>query len=169
MNSLDAITLKALLAALIRLNNSLPSELQNQLNQIAETFPSDVSKLHALARSYLPLEQEYMEARIALQDDGERLRFTVPESDNSAQISDEEMINFAVEVLKAADSVNLVKKKAQESSALGQLLFQLRSGKRRRLSEFYGALPATRPYPGKEAIRQEVAEQLAHQILGEGA
>lgn len=61
-----------------------------------------------------------------------------------------------------------MKKQAQESSLLGQLLFRLPALKRRRLSEFYGALPATRPYPGKEAIRQEVGEQLARKILNEG-
>lgn len=34
--------------------------------------------------------------------------------------------------------------------------------KRKRLSELYGALPATRPFPGKEAVRDEVGR-----ILGE--
>lgn len=38
---------------------------------------------------------------------------------------------------------------------------RLRPVKRRRLSEFRGALPATVPYPGKEASRQKVAEVLA--------
>ena len=170
MNSLDAITLKAFLAALNRLDKSLPADIQNQLNAIAETFPSDVSKLHALARGYSPLDKDYMDARILLQgSDGERLRFSIPESDNSAQISEEELINFAVEILKADDSVNLVKKKAQESNVLRQLLFPLLQGKRRRLSEFAGALPATKPYPGKDAIRQEVGEYLAKKILGEEA
>lgn len=169
MNSLDAITLKAFFTALIRLDNSLPDDLQNQLNKIAETFPSDIPKLHALAKSYSPLNQEYMEARLALQNDGERFRFTVPDSDSSAQISDEDIINFAVEILKADDSVNLAKKKAQESSAFGQLLFRLPANQRRRLSELAGALPATKPYPGRDAIRQEVGEHLAKQILGEEA
>lgn len=57
-----------------------------------------------------------------------------------------------------------------------ELLFMLEGGevrvrvlKQRRLSEFYGVLPATRPYPGKDAIRQEVAEHLAHQTLSEEA
>lgn len=169
MNSLDAITLKAFITALNRLDNSLPADVQNQLNEIAKTFPSDVSKLHVLARSYSPLDHEYMDARIALQNDGERLRFAVPESDNLAQISDEAIINFVVELFNADDSVNLVKKKAQESNALRQLLFPLLQGKRRRLSEFAGALPATKPYPGRDAIRQEVGEHLAKQILGEDA
>ncbi len=169
MDSLDAITLQAFLTALMRLDNSLPAEVQNQLNKIAEIFPSAVSQLHALARSYSPLEQEYMDARLALQDDGERLRFAVSEPDNSTQSSDEEIIAFAIEVLKADDSVNLAKAKAQESSRIKQLLFGIGHQPVRRLSEFAGALPATRPYPGRDAIRQEVGEHLAKQILGEEA
>jgi len=57
-----------------------------------------------------------------------------------------------------------------------ELLFVLEGGevrvrvlKQRRLSEFYGALPATRPYPGKDAIRQQVGAHLAHQTLSEDA
>ncbi len=42
---------------------------------------------------------------------------------------------------------------------------RLRVLKPRRLSEFYGALPATVPYPGKEAIRQNVAENIAQKNL----
>jgi len=38
---------------------------------------------------------------------------------------------------------------------------RLRPLKRRRLSEFRGALPATVPYPGTDIIRQQVAETLA--------
>jgi hypothetical protein len=30
-----------------------------------------------------------------------------------------------------------------------------------RLSDFYGALPATMPYPGKEAVRQSITDYLA--------
>lgn len=38
---------------------------------------------------------------------------------------------------------------------------RIRPVKQRRLSEFRGSLPPTVPYPGKEAIRQKVAETLA--------
>ena len=38
---------------------------------------------------------------------------------------------------------------------------RLRPVKRRRLSQFCGALPATVPYPGKEAIRQQVAQNIS--------
>lgn len=37
---------------------------------------------------------------------------------------------------------------------------ELRVQKRKRLSDLYGALPATRPFPGKEAIREEVGAAL---------
>ncbi|MBE9170020.1 AbrB/MazE/SpoVT family DNA-binding domain-containing protein [Pleurocapsales cyanobacterium LEGE 06147] len=41
---------------------------------------------------------------------------------------------------------------------------RLRPVKKRRLSEFRGTLPATKPYPGKAAIRKVVAESLARKI-----
>ncbi len=126
MNSLDAITLKAFLAALMRMDSSLPADLQKQLNEIGKTFPSNISKLHALAKSYSPLALEYKDARLALQKDGERFRSSGLEADYSTGISDEKLINFALEVLKADDSVNLVQKTYTESSLLGQLLFHLR-------------------------------------------
>ncbi|HEY9631896.1 MAG TPA: hypothetical protein V6D14_00730 [Coleofasciculaceae cyanobacterium] len=126
MDSLDTITLKAFLAALMRLDAPLPEDLQNQLNEIGKVFPSDVSQLHTLAKNYSPLAQEYMDARLALQNDGERFRFAGSESTFLTQASDEKIINIGVEVFKADDSVNLVKKAATESSVLGQILFQLR-------------------------------------------
>jgi len=124
MNALDTITLKAFLAALMRLNDSLPADLQNQLNEIAKALPADICKLHAIAKSYLPLAEEYIDARLALQHNGFRLN--VPDADYSNQMRDEKIINFAVEVLNTEDSVNLAKQQAQESTVLGQLLFYLR-------------------------------------------
>jgi AbrB family looped-hinge helix DNA binding protein len=38
---------------------------------------------------------------------------------------------------------------------------RLRPVKKRRLSQFRGVLPATVPYPGKESIRQHIAQSLA--------
>ncbi len=110
----------------MRLDYSLPDDLQNQLNEIANEFPTDISRLHILAKNYSPLTQEYMDARLALQRDGDRFRSIVIEPDASADIDEEKIITFAVEVLSAEDSVKLIKNKAQESSILGQLLFKLR-------------------------------------------
>lgn len=145
MDSLDAITLKAFLTALIRLDNALPAELQNQLNKSVAQFPSNLSKLHELARSYAPLDQEYMEARLVLQNDGERLRFVVP-NDSSIQVNEQQILNFALEVLQSQDSVNLAKKKAQESSELGQLFFEL---------ERQTSFMVKQPYTSLEDIPQE--------------
>ena len=126
MDSLDTITLKAFIAALMRLDDSLPADLQTQLGEVGKTFPSDICQLHTLAKNYSPLAQEYMDARLALQKDGDHVQLLINEPDDSAHITNEKIINFAVEVFKANDSVNLVKTKAQESSVLGQVLFQLR-------------------------------------------
>jgi antitoxin PrlF len=41
---------------------------------------------------------------------------------------------------------------------------RIRVLKRRRLSDLYGALPATRPYPGKEKARTEVGQGLGERL-----
>lgn len=43
---------------------------------------------------------------------------------------------------------------------------RLRALKRRLLSALFGALPATRPYPGTEAVRREIGQSLADQGTG---
>jgi antitoxin PrlF len=43
---------------------------------------------------------------------------------------------------------------------------RLRVVKRQRLSELYGALPAARPFPGKEEVRQEVGVALGKRAKG---
>ena len=43
---------------------------------------------------------------------------------------------------------------------------RLRVLKRGRLSDLYGALPATRPYPGKEEVRTEVGQGLGERRAG---
>ncbi len=45
----------------------------------------------------------------------------------------------------------------------------LRVIKRQRLSELYGALRATRPFPGKKKIREEVGTALGKRTQGEGS
>ena len=45
---------------------------------------------------------------------------------------------------------------------------KIRSFKRKRLTELYASLPASKKYPGKEKVREEVGAGLARQILGKG-
>lgn len=127
MNSLDKLTLKSFLAALIRQDNSLPDDLQKQVNEIGKSLSSDVSQLDVLTERYPPLEQEYMDARCAIQNDGERFRSSALEEYSSTEISDEQLMNFAFEVLTAEDSVSFAKKAYTESSKLRQLFSQLLS------------------------------------------
>jgi AbrB family looped-hinge helix DNA binding protein len=66
-------------------------------------------------------------------------------------------------------------RKALDIGAGDDLLFEIvdageariRVLKRRRLSDLYGALPATRPYPGKEAVRTEVGQGLGERLAGQ--
>lgn len=46
---------------------------------------------------------------------------------------------------------------------------QLRVVKRRRLSDLYGALPATRPFPGKEKVRESVGRELGETLRRKGS
>jgi antitoxin PrlF len=42
----------------------------------------------------------------------------------------------------------------------------IRALKRRHLSDLYGVLPATHPYPGKEEVRPEVGQGLGEWLAG---
>lgn len=46
---------------------------------------------------------------------------------------------------------------------------QLKVVKRQRLSDLYGSLPATRPFPGKEKVRETVGRELGKALRKEGA
>jgi antitoxin PrlF len=46
---------------------------------------------------------------------------------------------------------------------------QLKVLKRRRLSDLYGALPATRPFPGKDETRESVGRELGKKLRRKGS
>lgn len=122
MDSLDKITLKSFLAALLRLGSSLPETFQKQLNDVSNDFLTDIDTLNTLTENYEPLEEEYMEARGILQNDGERFRSSTVETAPLAETNDDKLLNLASEVLKAKDSVDFIKR-AYASSPELQLLF----------------------------------------------
>lgn len=127
MNNIDKLTLKAFLAALMQLEEPLPDELQNQLKEISKTWPPDVDKLDALTEIYPPLEDEYLEARSILQNDGERFRSSSVQTVNETLLlTDEKLIDLAVQIFSSEDSVNSLNQAYTESSPIGQFLFQLR-------------------------------------------
>ena len=126
MKATEALQLNAFLAALTQLDGKLPVEIQNQLNDIGKEFPASVSKLGTLAKSYSPLDKIYKEARRVLRShEGERLRFTTPDPEETAQSNEEEIIGLAVNILNSSNSVASAKKAAAESGVFQQLLVQL--------------------------------------------
>ena len=58
--------------------------------------------------------------------------------------------------LEAGDSLLFEVTQADEA--------RIRVIKRRLLSDLYGALPVTRPYPGKEAVRAELGQQFGEKL-----
>jgi hypothetical protein len=122
MDSLNKITLKAFLAALLRQESSLPESLQKQANEGRASFLAKITSLRELANKP-PLKEEYMEARVILQDDGERFRSSTIETALPVEISDEKLLNLASEVLQADDSVDFIKRAYATSPEL-QLLFK---------------------------------------------
>ena len=125
MDSLDKITLKSFLAALLRLGSSLPKTYQKQLNDVSTNFLTDIDILDTLTEDYEPLEEEYLEARGILQNDGERFRSSTAETAPPAQISDDKLLNLVSEVLKAEDSINYIKRAYATSPELQMLLEEL--------------------------------------------
>jgi hypothetical protein len=126
MNSSDTVILKAFLAALMRLEKPLPSDLQNQINKIGKTFPENITKLSFVVKQDSLLEQEYHSARYTLEDKCERLWFSATKVLDSTQIDEEKLTQFATEVFQTEDSVTFVKQAYTESSEIGKILFQLR-------------------------------------------
>jgi len=125
MNLLDKITLKSFLAALVRQAHSLPADLQQEINAIAKSLSAKLFQLDLLTEDYPLLEKDYIAARGILQDDGERLRSSVVEENPVVEISDEQLLNLASEILSAEDSVSVAKQAYAESTEFRQLLAQL--------------------------------------------
>lgn len=121
MNALDKIILKSFLAALLRLDHSLPEDVQRQVNDISKDLNADSAKLSSVVRKYLPLQQPYKDVRLVLQTDGERFQSSALEENNLINISDEKLLQFAFNILNAEDSVYFMKNTYAESSDFRQI------------------------------------------------
>ena len=117
LNSLDTVTLDAFVEALCQLD-SLPKELQQQINQIGRAFDQNptaaANQLHELAEHDC-LKSVYQQARIEIQKQyqpQEKSRYFSAEKQNQKGVKPaDETSNFAikVKVLKADDSVAAAK------------------------------------------------------------
>lgn len=72
----DLMTLTAFLAALTKLDEPLPANIQAQLKEISKALtaePTNIGNLDAIAESYPPLDKVYQKELAALENDvGER-------------------------------------------------------------------------------------------------
>jgi hypothetical protein len=117
LNSLDTVTLDAFVEALRQLD-SLPKELQQQINQIGRAFDENptaaVNQLHELAEHDC-LKSVYQQARVEIQKQyqpQEKSRYFSAEKQNQKGVKPaDETSNFAikVKVMKADDSVAAAK------------------------------------------------------------
>jgi hypothetical protein len=123
MQSLDAITLKASLEALVRLDVPLPVDVQTHLHEIVQDLPASMPRLRGLMENleqkYPPLYDEYISALLILSDEGDRLKFagSDPETEVAreqieqayllstyeywAEVSDEKALELASEAFSA--------------------------------------------------------------------
>lgn len=161
MNALDSITLRAILTALQQMDGSLPLEVQDQLHSVGKALPENISRLHIIAKSYIPLSQKYRIARIALQTGfADHLRFTAPEVDNLIAEQDVEVIKIAAKVLNAPDSVYEVKELTKKSKLLNQILRQFQQYKEIPLRE-----PSTRAKLAPESLPKMASTSKAMQAF----
>jgi antitoxin PrlF len=80
-----------------------------------------------------------------------------------ARVTTKGQVTIPAEVRKALDigeGDNLLFEVVEAGEA------RIRVLKRRRLSDLYGALPATRTYPDKEEVRTEVGQGLGERLAG---
>lgn len=124
----DIITLTAFLAALAQLDESLPENLQTQLNEIGKALAAnskEIGNLDAIAESYPPLDSVYQKELAALQKEvGERNKGLPP-----LPLSNEptkELTNTAIDTFSVNDSVNAAKQPAQQN--FRQRIWQLIAG-----------------------------------------
>jgi hypothetical protein len=128
MKPLDTITLKAFLAALAQLD-SVPSQLQNQLNHFGLLSPASIGRLHSIAEAYPSLYTFYQKARLIIGNDSERNKGPIPKFDRAVESTSQELVNLADEIFKSPKPVNTIREKSNQPGILMNLLNLVRQSK----------------------------------------
>ncbi|MDJ0617154.1 MAG: hypothetical protein QNJ63_10485 [Calothrix sp. MO_192.B10] len=108
----NVIALAAFLTALQQLDNSLPENIQRQLNEIGKSLtkdPDDIDDLDIIAEIYAPLEPLYQKELANLYSGvGERSKGLEP--DPLPTNPTNELTNTAINTFNSPDSVSAAKK-----------------------------------------------------------
>lgn len=126
MKSTDIIILQAFFNSLYQLNESLPVEIQNQLNQFGSSLTANstnIGELDTIAKSYEPLNVVYQTELTSLVKTGaEKNKGTgnAPPEEKPNQ-NTPEIINTARDIFNDKDSVAAAKKSKQPQNILQRI------------------------------------------------
>ncbi|KYC38896.1 hypothetical protein WA1_33325 [Scytonema hofmannii PCC 7110] len=119
-NSLQTVTLRAFLIALVELDSRLPTALQYEINKVAEMLANAkddaLNRLIELAENDC-LKESYHNARMNIQTQyksPELNKYDKPSEQNQPTIPTEHIANIAIAIFKAPDSSAEAKKHKSE-------------------------------------------------------
>ncbi|MFN6485369.1 MULTISPECIES: hypothetical protein [unclassified Nostoc] len=121
LKPLQTVTLQAFLTALVELDSSLPTALQQEINQVGEMLANTqkddaLNRLIELAENNC-LKESYRNARMEIQkksNSQELNKFDEPSQQNQPPIPEYHLPNIAIAILKASDSSAEAKKHKSE-------------------------------------------------------
>ena len=119
----DVISLKAFLNALTKLNQSLPEDIQKQLNALAQDLkaePTNIGNLDIIAESYPPLDEVYQKELTNLKKEASQRNKGLPPLPLPKE-SNQELTNSAINTFSADDSVSAAKAKPNFLRRFGSL------------------------------------------------
>jgi hypothetical protein len=113
MQPQDIISVTAFLNALTKLNQSLPEDIQKQLNAIAQDLkaePTNIGNLDIIAESHPPLDEVYQKELTTLKKEAGQRNKGLPPLPLPKE-SNQELTNSVIDTFSADDSVTAAKAK----------------------------------------------------------
>lgn len=120
----DIISVTAFQNALAKLNQSLPADIQKQLNAIAQDLkadPSNLGNLDIIAESYPPLDEVYQKELTTLKKEAGQRNKGLPPLPLPKELN-QELTNSAIDTFSADDSVTAAKAKPNLLKRLWQFI-----------------------------------------------
>jgi hypothetical protein len=120
----DIISVTAFQNALAKLNQSLPADIQKQLNAIAQDLkadPTNIGNLDIIAESYPPLDEVYQKELTTLKKEAGQRNKGLPPLPLPKE-SNQELTNSVIDTFSADDSVTAAKAKPNLLKRLWQFI-----------------------------------------------